>query len=1638
MTPVILTVFLAFFVFSSKSTPLPVDHLVDEIQNFLTASEETGLRLKRSPTEDWDRELDIESLGILLRIKYNDRNLPFKGGRAHVKFPGNKFLSSLPFDDVELDIEFNFGDIINSGLFDIKVDYKFVQKFVYMADKQHEGSFLMYRRMEDGLWKTKVTMDHNNLRPRPYFDILIESDRNTEAHVIFKFGDDKWEFKILQVYGESITVGVKINDVHYTGRAVLNMDSKKLSIMADKNGEHLYLNFVLNPNDNWGIIVTGNVYGPLNFKWIMRPDFKRGDILLKYNNNRIAIVHIAGEAEMAIYLPATFNYNVKYNIDDNGRTHKGQFKFRYDGKTNVKKFRLTGQPKDGKNLDWTFEVDISSGLKYVSDVKLDGTSVEVFNGDIKWTNDESKFELESTETFEQMVENPFYMINHKYLFFFRRNLDNWRTTRKIFFEKQNTFWEIIRIMFEEKLEYDDKIMYNIKLDTTVPEKTFKVSYLPITDIEPWGLEFTLFYDNEHVNIDQKVTHGTKPMCEFEWMLNVGLNDPETFEMDVDIKNTLAEDFPLFYLTKVISGRYYNTAERHLKIRVDHTKKNLYVFPVLALKDEVVLQGEKFREIEFDNTNDLRSFKVFWQPDSFTKAYNFEHTWQISGGLEQGLQGSGSGSWNWELKRGDVSLHKYGNTWSWYNGDDKVDVEMNVDSVLTEDSPLYGWGPLFFNRYFFTRQRNFKATYDKQNRNILIGKIMLDDTMNIDGKMFSSMKLDTTSNPNTFDWDKPLGMDYQIIISWNIDGGLQDGSGTWSSELIRQSETVHMYDNQWTWYQDDEAIQVEMEVDANMKETSPLYSWGPYFYGLFFTRRHRNLKLMFNKVFNDIDFEDTTLINNEVFSSMKLDTSNPLNTFVWDKPLGMDYHFVNNWQIAGGLESGSGSVLWNWELKQKDDESLHKYNNELKWELNRGDTAEVTMKVDVALKETSPLYQYLPYFFGKFFTKRSRNFMLTYDKENNNMLLGVIPYGKIKLVHSMTLDEELFSSMTLDTVSIPHTFVWDKPFGLEDYNFIHSFEIDGGLNHGTGSGSWNWEIHTKGGEALHTYDNGWTWYHGDDKIEVEMTVDVSLTRASPLYNMCPWVYGRFFTTRQRDTKITYDKQHENIFNIVFDDIMTIDGDSYSILKLNTASTPYTLELTVPAIDKFSKSYKMVHSWDFGVDITEIEWNPLLWNTRRWNPLRWNIGAGNKIWEWELSRGEVSIHKYENQLSYNFDGAQIEIVINENGIMTEDSPLYEWGPLIHGTFFTKGQRNFQLSYNKQSGNIIFNNKLLMDDKNYSTIAIDTTSIPYTMVWHQAASGSLVPSIKVLTGHDEVTTRIWPIQETGYKMETIFGENYKFIQSLETVDEEEYTVMLSWELQKEDMSLHKYDNTLSWFDGEEIFDVEMNEEVSLTRESPLYRWGDCLYGKYFTSRNRKFTFNYDKIERNLVLEHTMTMNNEAYSTMTLDTTTIPHTFVWNQQHTGYFAPNLKQYVLDEDTLSMSLWNTPNVEIKLETNIPKIETFKIDIADETKKVELNGIELMTVDYTLTPPTLSKTFELDNGEQLMMSLSWPKLEMEASDFVVYLEYAPFGSIEGDMGWQYKAYSPNTIYMDFKCNSSYLATEYNWGFTKIDGVFLPH
>ena len=156
-------------------------------------------------------------MGILFQLKYNNPANPFEGGRAHVMVPGARFIRNAPFDDMDLDIEFNGGSAID-GLFDMKVNYKFIQKFMFLADRPQEGSFVLYRKMEGGMWKTKVTVDNNNRMPKPFLDIAVESDRKTKLHVLFNFEEDnKWELKIDRIPGQKMTIEAVIDGRKWTG-----------------------------------------------------------------------------------------------------------------------------------------------------------------------------------------------------------------------------------------------------------------------------------------------------------------------------------------------------------------------------------------------------------------------------------------------------------------------------------------------------------------------------------------------------------------------------------------------------------------------------------------------------------------------------------------------------------------------------------------------------------------------------------------------------------------------------------------------------------------------------------------------------------------------------------------------------------------------------------------------------------------------------------------------------------------------------------------------------------------------------------------------------------------------------------------------------------------------------------------------------------------------------------------------------------------------------------------------------------------------------------------------------------------------------------------------------------------------------
>merc|ERR1712172_80464 len=538
----------ALCVASTKAAVIPVEEIVDGLQSFLTAPEESGLRLKRS-TGDWDKEFDLSSMGVLFQLKYTNPANPFEGGRAHVKVPGARFVRNAPFDDMEMDIEFNGGSAID-GLFDMKVDYKFIQKFMFLADRPQEGSFVLYRKMEGGMWKSKVTIDNNNRMPKPFLDIEVESDRKTKLHVLFNFEEDnKWELKVDRVPGQKMTIEAVVNGQKWTGVGTLNQGDMKLNLKMDSEfmGKHFNVDFDLNPAGMWGLHVTGDVDGPVDAKWTMQKDFTMGEISIKYKNQNYAFMQLKGNAEKRGMFPIMFDYVVKYNIND-AEQHQGKAKLKFDARTPAKRFEINYAPKTGTPFEYAFDFDLSSGFKYDSDLKVNGALVEKATGDFTWVNNANKFEIKSDETFTQTKENPFYNFNTMYLFG-GRYVEKMEKSRNFFFDKVQKAQLLNKMKIEEDVTLDGQTWYHIKYDK---------------------------YDGE-----------------YSWV-----NNANKFEVKSNEKVNQEQNGPYYGMDYWFVGTYWKDAVVTRTFTYEKQNRN-FLLGKIFFESKVVADGERFYEAKLD-------------------------------------------------------------------------------------------------------------------------------------------------------------------------------------------------------------------------------------------------------------------------------------------------------------------------------------------------------------------------------------------------------------------------------------------------------------------------------------------------------------------------------------------------------------------------------------------------------------------------------------------------------------------------------------------------------------------------------------------------------------------------------------------------------------------------------------------------------------------------------------------------------------------------------------------------------------------------------------------------------------------------------------------------------------------------------
>merc|ERR1712107_575381 len=276
--------------------------------------------------------------------------------------------------------------------------------------------------------------------------------------------------------------------------------------------------------------------------------------------------------------------------------------------------------------------------------------------------------------------------------------------------------------------------------------------------------------NGGFTLTHKITHGENVIQEAEWVFDVKANDGSKFEMEHLHKMTMTEESPFYGMVYWYTGRYGKNVERKMTVFFDKINKSILFVPKMKMDTTLTLDGEKISEFVFDNTQAKKHIKFFYSPDAYTKDYLFTDEWEYPG--HSGCK------WNTELKRGGVSIWNWVGDYSFVNNANKFEIKTMDKIVQTEMSPFYGLDHFYLGRYYKTGGRQRTITYEKKNRNFLLGKLFFENTITMGGEKFSQEKLDTRSTPYTMVWfSQPVrglfpitrditGQDEMIVSAWH--------------------------------------------------------------------------------------------------------------------------------------------------------------------------------------------------------------------------------------------------------------------------------------------------------------------------------------------------------------------------------------------------------------------------------------------------------------------------------------------------------------------------------------------------------------------------------------------------------------------------------------------------------------------------------------------------------------------------------------------------------------------------------------------------------------------------------------------------------------------------------------------------------
>merc|ERR1711874_109285 len=148
------------------------------------------------------------------------------------------------------------------------------------------------------------------------------------------------------------------------------------------------------------------------------------------------------------------------------------------------------------------------------------------------------------------------------------------------------------------------------------------------------------------------------------------------------------------------------------------------------------------------------------------------------------------------------------------------------------------------------------------------------------------------------------------------------------------------------------------------------------------------------------------------------------------------------------------------------------------------------------------------------------------------------------------------------------------------------------------------------------------------------------------------------------------------------------------------------------------------------------------------------------DFESQRSGTTLTKFHHEIDLVNNANIFDMNMKGELDMDPMSIFYNFFCWKIGKCFTHGTRDTKIMYNKKDKNFLmgkmhFEDKSMVDGQKFQEKKLDTTKMPYELIWYQPISPSWMSSTRDLFGVDQVEVRAWHQVGKELKIETNVGE-------------------------------------------------------------------------------------------------------------------------------------------------------------------------------------------------------------------------------------------------------------------------------------------